>query len=1567
MAIKKSALVLSKNGKDAGETIALNEGAPVKIKALANTKYLLKTEDGVAPENATLTRVGDDLQLTLEGGAGPAVVLEGYFSLAEPPGLFGQAEDGRLYEYGRTDSDAIFSLAQGEMSAIALAGDPVATDSNDDHAAGLFWPLLMFGGLAAGGIAVTSGGASTWFEPVKPEPGPEPRKIIPAPKQADAIDDVGPITGPIQNHGETDDPRPQFVGHGTPGDVITIYDNDKPIGEAVIDDNGDWSFTPNEDLPEGPHSITTTERDKDGNTSPPSEPLEFGVDRTPPPRPSLGEGLGGAIDDVGTITGPIANRGVTDDTRPEFTGKGTPGDTITIYDKGAEIGKATVDDQGNWSFTPSADLGEGAHSITITESDKAGNVSEPSDPFEFGVDTKAPVPTAHVDGAVDDSGLVASNQPVVSGRGEAGDTITISFPNGQQVSTVVDRDGNWTAPAPSRPLPEGGGVILVTEVDDAGNSSTIKVAVVVDTMPPAAPQIGSVVDDVAPLVGKLSSSDFTDDPTPTLSGTAEAGSTVTIYDNGNKLGTATVDGNGNWTYTPTTPLNEGSHSFTATATDKAGNTGPASQPFALTTDFTAPDPSKLAITGVDDDVGLVTGNVANGATTDDTHPVIHGTGTKDDMIIVSVKDANGTHEVGRATVDANGNWTLAVDTALASDSNTFTAVEMDPAGNKTDPSQPYAIVVDIGRPDVPVIENIQDDVGVVHMLQKGEVTNDATPTIIGTAQAHNTVNIYDGSTLLGTVVADANGKWSFTPDPALADGAHNITATATNPVGQTSDATGIWNFVVDTHVPNPVSGLLVMDDVGQQTGPLVSGDVTDDNRPTFSGKAEPNSIVTVFDGSTVLGQAQVDGDGNWSFTPGTALADGAHSFTTMVTTQPAGNDSARTAPVNVTVDTTGVPVSIDALVDDQGTIQGNIAPLGSTDDTRPEIRGTGKAKSTITVYDGSTVLGTTTVNGDGTWSFTPTGDLGQGSHSITAVQRDTAGNTSDPTSAFVFSVDTIAPNAPSIGSVTDDVGAVQGPLSNGATTDDPTPTLSGTAEAGSTVTIYDNGNKLGAVTADANGNWTYTPTTPLNEGSHSFTATATDKAGNTGPASQPFALTTDFTPPDVTGMTSTFAISTDTANGISMPYASPSTATNADLVTRDTTITVRGALNKALTADQYLQISSDGGQTWTTVLANSGTAWSYTVPTEYTQSTITDYLMRVVDGAGNVGTGANFTKQTVVVDLVAPDAIHTTPVVTGNVDSSTPLHFDSSVYGKSEAGAVVALVDDVDRNGSYSENVDRILGYATVKADGTWSIDASIPTGAHNLGFMVFDAAGNASRMSATTSIGVDDKPLVVQTTNWGGGSDGNGRFSTTSAMTLTKDGQFVFFQPDLNWGTNFYTVTGGGLDGTKTFSTTSAPAGSGNYGGGYGQFFAGAGFGDINRDGNVDLVANPSDYSGNNGTVFMGNSDGTYTADLFWRGTLVHMGGSILFDKEGDGYLDVVYGDSQGDSMQFQYNQSYSSLTTAQQNQTTNLGNDRTLYAANGSREPLVSCPVRGSRQALIDCNAPNRRVEVVGASGAL
>lgn len=174
--------------------------------------------------------------------------------------------------------------------------------------------------------------------------------------------------------------------------------------------------------------------------------------------------------------------------------------------------------------------------------------------------------------------------------------------------------------------------------------------------------------------------------------------------------------------------------------------------------------------------------------------------------------------------------------------------ETDSVGNTTAASPEYIIQIDAGgQPLPPTLSSVEDDVAPhTGPLQKDATTNDNTLLLTGTAEAGVTVRIYggpNGTTLLGETKADARGKWSFNT-PKLADGVHTFVAEAINDIGQVSPQTGGFPITVDTSAPGEVTGFIVSDNEGPQTGTLSNGDTTDDATPTISGKAEPAALFT---------------------------------------------------------------------------------------------------------------------------------------------------------------------------------------------------------------------------------------------------------------------------------------------------------------------------------------------------------------------------------------------------------------------------------------------------------------------------------------------------------------------------------------------------------------------------------------------------------------------------------------------------------------------------------------------------------------------------------------------------
>ena len=278
-------------------------------------------------------------------------------------------------------------------------------------------------------------------------------------------------------------------------------------------------------------------------------------------------------------------------------------------------------------------------------------------------------------------------------------------------------------------------------------------------------------------------------------------------------------------------------------------------------------------------------------------------------------------------------------------------------------------------PGAPTIGSFSTDSNVV-----GDgITNDNTIALTGTAPASSTVKVYDGTTLLGTVTANSSGAWSFTT-AARADGNHSFTATATDAAGNTSAASAALSVTVDTQAPSAPS----ISSFSTDTGTVGDG-ITSDNTLTLTGTAEANSTAKIFDGTTQIGTATANSSGAWSYTTA-ALADGAHSLTAKAM-DAAGNTSAASAALAVTVNTqaSGGAPTIASFSTDSGVVGDGI-----TNDNTPTLTGMAPANSTVQVYDGSTLLGTTTATSSGAWTYT-TGQLSNGTHQITATATTSSG------------------------------------------------------------------------------------------------------------------------------------------------------------------------------------------------------------------------------------------------------------------------------------------------------------------------------------------------------------------------------------------------------------------------------------------------------------------------------------------------------------------------------------------------------------------------------------------------
>ena len=282
--------------------------------------------------------------------------------------------------------------------------------------------------------------------------------------------------------------------------------------------------------------------------------------------------------------------------------------------------------------------------------------------------------------------------------------------------------------------------LTATATDAAGNTGVASAAlsVTIDTTAPAAPSIASFSPDTGTVGDGITSANVL-----TLTGTAEANSTVKVFDGATLLGSAVANGSGAWSFTTGT-LSNAAHSFTATATDAAGNAGVASSALAVT--VVAP-PGVPVITSFSPDTGVVGDGITDPA-------VLTLTGTAVANSTVNVYD--GATLLGTASASGTGAWNFTT-APLPDGLHKFTATDTV-SGMTSAASAVMNVTIDTVAPVAPTIASFSTDSGTVG----DHITNDNTLTLTGTAEANATVKVFDGATLLGSAVANGSGAWSYT-------------------------------------------------------------------------------------------------------------------------------------------------------------------------------------------------------------------------------------------------------------------------------------------------------------------------------------------------------------------------------------------------------------------------------------------------------------------------------------------------------------------------------------------------------------------------------------------------------------------------------------------------------------------------------------------------------------------------------------------------------------------------------------------------------------------------------------
>ena len=622
--------------------------------------------------------------------------------------------------------------------------------------------------------------------------------------------------------------------------------------------------------------------------------------------------------------------------------------------------------------------------------------------------------------------LTSETALTFTGTAEAGSTVTL-YVDGLVKGTSVATGGNWSIT--STTLTNGAHNVTASAQDAAGNVSA--------TSSP----LSVTIDTVVAVAITTSPAATVATGTPTWSGTCDADATIAVKEGATTLGSAVVSGTA-WTFTPASALADGHHTLVFTATDTAGATASATANDVLVdavgpvvalsgSDLLGKAGETIALTASYSDAGsgvasisLVAGDVTVTPTgTASATVVISGTGT-------AARTVSLTNLAGNGTLAVSINASTAVDAGslAASSSNSLT------------------VTVDSTAPTAPTLalSNSSNSGSTADLL-----TNVLRPVLTGTTENLATVTVTEGVTTIGSTTVATGTTWSVTPSADLTQGDHTLVATATDPAGNVSSTTSL-TITIDRQISTPTASPATI--------------VTNSAAPTFSGTADVGTTVTITGSSFTTLTTTAGVGGAWTVTAA-GVTPGTYALT--VTSTDAAANSA-TASISLTVDQTAptVPTTPTTV---------------STNSTTPTLSGTAESGSTVTITSGGTTIGTATANGSNSWTVTLSSALALGDTVLSITTTDPAGNTSAPATVTV-TVDQTAPPAPTV-------------TSGSGVANSATPTFSGTAEGGATITVRDGTTIIGTATASGSGAWTVT-VSALAAGAHTLTITAQDSAGN---------------------------------------------------------------------------------------------------------------------------------------------------------------------------------------------------------------------------------------------------------------------------------------------------------------------------------------------------------------------------------------------------------------------------------------------------------------------------------------
>ncbi|KNC09351.1 hypothetical protein AC791_11880 [Klebsiella sp. RIT-PI-d] len=1243
--------------------------------------------------------------------------------------------------------------------------------------------------------------------------------------------------------------------HFASGTEVAVILNGKRY-TATVQEDGSWSTTvPAADveaLADGAsYQIAVTAEDSAGNSA--SATHTISVDTTVP------------VISINTISGDDVLNAA--ETQQPLTVHGSTsaeaGQTVTVT-LGDKTYTAAVARDGTWTLNvPAADLAalsEGALTVKASVNDVAGNNGQTT--HTLTVDTVVPTVTINTvadDDIVNNAGQLAGQTISGTTTAEQGQTVTVTF-NGHHYQATVGADGLWSTFVPGRDflgLSDGDYTVAATVSDKAGNPGSTTHNVTLNGDVPTITINTFAEDDIV---------NAAEHGTPlVISGStdAPAGQTVTITLNG-KTYDATVQEDGSWHYTlgsaDVTALADGdAYVINAQVSNTIGNS--ASDNHTVTVDLTPPSMG-LSIDSLQNDTGLS----ASDFITNDNKVVLNG----------SLTTQPGNNEKAQISVDGGLTWRDLTVTGTAwryADERTLTdgtyqyqVRVIDNAGN-VGATDSQDVVIDLTAPAATTItvDSVTQDTG---LSDSDFITSDNQISLKGTLGAalgsgdHAQISLDGGVTW--TDVGVSGLSWTYVDSRTLADGDYNYQLRVIDDAGNIS-ATISQLVTIDT-VPPDASKTITIDSISEDTGLSDSDFITNDTSLTLHGSlgatlADGEYAQISIDGGATWQNVNVTGN-RWYYVDGRTLENQSYDYYVRVV-DTAGNIGA-SAHQQVVVDTVApdpaITVTVDNITVDTG-FDDNDFLTSSTSYTLHGTLGTELGSGEyvqVSMDDGATWV-YATVSGT-QWRYNETRTLTDGSYQYQVRIVDLAGNVGATTSQAVR-VDT---QAPQYGITIDSISEDTGQSGSDFITQDTSLTINGSLGSAlasdERVQISLDGGNTWVDAAVTNLRWSYTDTRVLADGDYTYQVRIVDQAGNVGSTSSQM-VTIDTTPPTTVGTVVSYTDGEGERQG----------TFGSDVATDDNSPLLSGTLNHAPDDGEIVQLYRDGillGQ----VTMNGTVSWTYQ------DSSLTDgnhtYILRITDIAGNYTESDGFVLKvdtripTTTATITAQTTPDTTPIVSGKLsaDLVNGEYLVVKVNGKtytSETGGSVVV--DPAHNTWYLQIPD----------------SDALSVASYDVTAQVKSSAGNGNTTGTTTG------SLVIGTstvnTDWAtaaGASD-----NETMSVGLNSSGLWNITANSQSYSSSdVSTYAASALTNTRRYAMVSQT-----------QV-------DFDRNGTLDVFATETFYA--NSTQIMWTYDGkTYTGAQLPVGTTIYYGGVIAYDKTGDGYLDLAYGDAGFDSLTYLVN----------------------------------------------------------------